>query len=794
MVRYIIILAFFFSVMNFQALTQDHNKSHFSLIRIELTEDISLDDLYEYGLCVEDGKIKSNSHIELIVNEQELSLLIENDIEFDMLFSDYEKHLANKAPKKYKRYYDILNSTNFSLGSVGGFHTLKEIQWEFDIMKEKYPEYFEASEVIGKSVEDRDIHAYCFGNKSKPEILLTGLHHAREPIGATMILYFLWKLMELAASGDQEAEYLLHERAIWVIPVINPDGWLYNYSRYPDGGGLWRKNRQLVASTEEDSTYGVDLNRNYGPYDYWNAPNNGSSTRPSSSSYRGTYPFSEPELQAVRDFCLEHEFLFALNYHSYGNYLIYPYHALSGETPDSLLFRSFSRELSRWNRFSFGTSLETVRYPARGTSDDWMYLEDGDNNRIIAITPEIGSVNETFYPKPERIAEMVAENFYMNLQTCWSAGMNLRPYDLYYDHDSTEANSLVLRLRNIGLQSGKARVKVRSLDPLFNVLPEYEIDLKEIWREKDLELDLIVNKPHDVVQNGDIYDFEVEIEQNGVFRRDTFAVKLMCYDELILFDSKKQCDPNTKWIKNDWGYEYSEDFNRFVLSDSPQAYYSDSADNYLIYRDPVYISKPSELVFTTTWNIEPNDDFGIVQISTDAGENWECIRTSRMVKGSGRHQGRQDTSLSGFHGNYTGWATQRYDLSYLTGNTINIRFGLISDRGGSYDGWKIKDVIINEYGDCPLLSSDEEKEIPDVSHSYFIVDQSSFKLNNLGQDLSLYADVIIYDIYGSVFYKDQINTDQLNEIPVLNWPPGNYFIKITDKSGKNVFQRLLILN
>jgi hypothetical protein len=101
---------------------------------------------------------------------------------------------------------------------------------------------------------------------------------------------------------------------------------------------MWRKNRKNNGS----GSYGIDLNRNYGPFAYWNSSYGGSSTDPSSDTYRGTAQFSENETAAIRDFYATKNISGTLNYHTYGNYLIYPYGAFPWLTPDSLTFIEFS--------------------------------------------------------------------------------------------------------------------------------------------------------------------------------------------------------------------------------------------------------------------------------------------------------------------------------------------------------------------------------------------------------------------------------------------------------------------
>jgi len=781
--KYILILVLIFLVSE-KALSQEVK---YSLVEIHLSSNTNYDRLKELTLNLEDAEFLKD-HINLIVNSHELKSLKNNGIIHNIIIEDLEKYYSDQQ-RKNRKNANLVLSDDFQLGSVQGFHTLEEIDDNMNRMASKYPQYLQEKQIIGKTWEERDITAYCFGNINKPEVLFTGLHHAREPIGATAILFFLWKLLELAESGDQQAEYLLQERSIWVIPMLNPDGWFFNYSRYPEGGGLWRKNRRVTS----DSTFGVDINRNYGPEEFWNAQNNGSSIDPRNDLYRGPYHFSEPETQAIRDFMLERNFRLALNYHSHGNYLIYPYHALSRETADSLLFRALSRELSESNQFSFGTSTQTVRYAARGASDDWMYVKDGKSNKTIAITPEIGTIKDNFYPPPERISELIKDCFIMNWQICWSADINVRPYDLYYDYKQDAKSELVLKIRNIGLEEGDVQINLNSLDTLFNIESnKADIFADNSWQQKELRFKIGVNQPHNFIANGEIYPFEVDIIHSGIHRRDTILVKLMCYDEIFLYHYKSQPAPEELWNMGDWGIEYSSDMNHFVLSDSPQSYYQDSANNFMELIEPINLKNPSLLEFTTRWNLEPNDDFAIMFISTDQGDEWISIKTDRMVKGSGRTQGRQDTSIYGFHGNFTGWVTQRYDLSEFIGESILLRLGLISDRSAQYDGWYISDLVIKEFADCPMLSGINDIEIEQNFEKYVCVNDDEFILKIPDEFSTSNVKISFYNSFGSFVYQTKSNVGEELIIPIKLWQSGTYYILITNGRKYHYSQLLLV--
>ena len=67
----------------------------------------------------------------------------------------------------------------------------------------------------------------------------------------------MWYLLENYET-DTEIKTLVDNTALYFIPIINPDGYIFNESTNPNGGGFWRKNRK----DNGNDTFGVDLNRN----------------------------------------------------------------------------------------------------------------------------------------------------------------------------------------------------------------------------------------------------------------------------------------------------------------------------------------------------------------------------------------------------------------------------------------------------------------------------------------------------------------------------------------------------
>ena len=116
-----------------------------------------------------------------------------------------------------------------------------------------------SGEVIGQSWEGRDIRGFKIrgtgGTKSvRPAVVLNGTVHAREWISPMTNMYALDTLLN-GYGSNSEITSLLDEVDVYVLPVMNPDG--YEYSWTTDR--FWRKNRRPVGGGQ----IGVDLNRNF---------------------------------------------------------------------------------------------------------------------------------------------------------------------------------------------------------------------------------------------------------------------------------------------------------------------------------------------------------------------------------------------------------------------------------------------------------------------------------------------------------------------------------------------------
>jgi len=238
--------------------------------------------------------------------------------------------------------------------------------------------------IIGGTHEGRDIWAVKISDnpsedEGEPKALFLGCHHAREWISVEVPLYIAQYLTD-NYDIDQDIRRLVDNCEIWIVPVVNPDGYEYSWTR----DRLWRKNRR----DNGNGTFGVDLNRNYG-YMWGGA---GSSGNTSNIGYRGPSAFSEPESQAVRDFVLAYDFRILMSYHSFGQTIYRPWGYTWAPCPDNAPMSAMSLKMIELIQQTSGDTYipgedASWAYLFSGNTIDWSYGELGIYSFGIELRP-----------------------------------------------------------------------------------------------------------------------------------------------------------------------------------------------------------------------------------------------------------------------------------------------------------------------------------------------------------------------------------------------------------------------
>lgn len=234
----------------------------------------------------------------------------------------------------------------------------------------------------------RDVWALRLTAKPKEELpaaLFTGGHHSRE-LAPVEISYRLAKVLLEGYGKDPRITAMLDTREVWIVPMVNPDG----RSRVEDGEMFWRKNVHPFAGG-----VGVDLNRNYDSH--WEKGD----TNPRKDTFRGEAAFSEPETQAIRQLFAKRKFGSWMDYHAYGNAVIWPPGYTRELSPDDGVFREMGKRIAAGNGYSADTIARQF-YLSYGSGLDWAY----DRFGTLGFCTEMGT---SFHPTFKEIDKLFAE-------------------------------------------------------------------------------------------------------------------------------------------------------------------------------------------------------------------------------------------------------------------------------------------------------------------------------------------------------------------------------------------------
>ena len=369
----------------------------FILARIAIEETEELERLGELGLDI--VRVEPEGRVEIVTHERQVVDLKGRGFEVEILVADMEVEYARGR-----------KGDNF-----GPFHTYSETVDELDAVHAAYPQITTEKVSLGTSHEGRDIWAIKVSDnpelqEDEPEVLFDALHHAREVITVEVVLNTLNHLCQNYGI-DPDITYLVDHRQIWFVPIVNPDGFVYNETNWPAGGGMWRKNRRNNGG----GSYGVDPNRNY-PYQWGGI---GSSGAPDNDTYRGPYAASEPEVQALMGLIEAHRFVTHQSYHSYADLILIPWAYTSAHTVDDSLFRLIGSEMARDSGYDVGQDGELLYY-CSGVTTDWAYGDTTEKPKVLSFTTEVGGSG--FWPSASELGPLVQENLHSDLYLIQAAG------------------------------------------------------------------------------------------------------------------------------------------------------------------------------------------------------------------------------------------------------------------------------------------------------------------------------------------------------------------------------------
>ncbi len=767
------LLGLFFSIANIFAQQEIHSK-----VIIPASPNL-LQQLATRGLHIDHFHKTERGELEFVLSESEVQILEDSNLDYEVEIPNLTEHfLANNLLSRGNT--DLIN---FDLGDMGGYHTYDNMITHIQLMASEYPDLVQILE-IGSSIENRTIYAVKISdnvlvNESASEgvVYYDALTHAREPMSLEASLYYMWWLLENYAT-DPEAKYLVDHREIYFVPVVNPDGYVFNEINDPNGGGFWRKNRRDNGG----GCYGVDLNRNYS---YQWGLDSGSSSDGCTEIYRGTAPFSEPETEAVKDFLTAIDPAIAFTIHTFGDVFLNPY-GYDEILDEYEIYAEFCSEFIPKTYKGYGITAQMLGYSSSGTTRDYLHSEG-----IYGWTPEIG---HTFWEPASEICDRVIEFLKPMKYLSWVSGN----YPCYHDFSLLGSNtilegetiSLSVRIKNRGLTKSASSVKVK-VKSLHSGITEVNSEIiypsvapRAFAENND---DPFTFQITDEIPLMEVLPIEVTVFQDldNMTYRDTIYLQAGAWEVLFEDDAENGLSAWTTDNAAPWDTSFMDATSgAHSFADSRYGNYENLVDTY-IELDSVFdlsIVENPWVLFNAKWSFEEGD-YCYFEASSDGGQSWFPLEGLYT-----------DVDALFYHFNQH-WVQERVDLSLLIGSSeTKFRFRLISDSSVNSDGFYFDDFQIVNFVDSLTVNTLNVSPIktaisvaPNPSSNQFMLKWTSSK-NEL-------TNLQIVDNAGKVVYKEQLhstNGENTKEINLANINAGVYFLTVVLEGKKEVLKLIVL--
>jgi carboxypeptidase T len=685
--------AAYFSINGFNLISKQQDDQTIqgekvSKVRIYAKSDNDFDKMQQQGLFLDGGIYKPGLYFETALTTSEISMLQRSGVSYEIMIDDmdaYQKSLPKMteaeiqdAMKYSEEVYDVSHNIYGTLRNMG-YLKYSEMVAKLDSMRIEYPGLVSVKWSIGNSIENRQqwvvrITKNPDAPTGRPEVFLHAVIHAREPLGLSQQVYFVYWLLE-NYNIDPIATYILNNREIYWMPIFNPDGYVYNETY---SGGNWRCNKHFTTG----NCGPVDLNRNFGIYQFWNSPNGGSSTNEcsgGSGTYRGTAPFSEPESQNVMNFFNSRNFQAGLGAHTYGNDLLKPW-AWSdpSPTPDDYKFNVFLADMTVYNHYITGTPHEALGYYVRGATDDW-YYEDSTHtsHHVIFMTPETGT---SFWPAQSQILPNCEAMLWPNQYICLVAGPYVNPVSKTFNqqnYNPGQSGTFKLVFRNKGLlpaNNVKAQmipwnsyVSIPTQQYTFASLASFASD------SATFNFTLASNAP---VNCAIPTTLNLKIDTSTVY---TETIYIYVGTGAITLNDDAESGIGNWTVQGSWSL-HTDSYHSPTHSIA-YAPYPNNANYSLTLTTPIN-AQSVPVCYLNFWNrvsLENGWDFGYVEVSSDNGSTWQQVIS--------------------YTGNNLTWTEQSFDItSYVNASAqLKIRFRITSDGNTLDQGWWVDDIKLTNY-------------------------------------------------------------------------------------------------
>lgn len=275
-----------------------------------------------------------------------------------------------------------------------GYHTHEDLTAQLRAVENAHPDICRLYN-IGYSNEGRELWFMKISDnvdteEDEPEFRYISAMHGDEPVGMELCLSLITLLAEEYGT-DQQITTLVNEIEIWIMPLMNPDGYA-KYERY--------------------NAQGADLNRDFP--DRIDDPVNTPDGR-------------QTETQHIMNWAFSHSTVLSANIHAGELVVNYPYDSDADKsaeysaTPDddlfihqSLVYSSLNKNMYNNSYFDRGIVNGAEWYVVYGGLQDWSYVWMGCND----VTIELNKVKMPPYSEIPRLWDDNREAMLAYMELC----------------------------------------------------------------------------------------------------------------------------------------------------------------------------------------------------------------------------------------------------------------------------------------------------------------------------------------------------------------------------------------
>ena len=765
-------------------------QSTHSKVKIMLAE-TELQQIAELGIDITEGEYRKGVYFTTDLSKREITSLENANIQHSILVEDVSDFYSQRAEadRPIGDQRDLNDKwpvpENWEHGSMGGFYTLDEVMAELDDMATLYPELISPRYIVSEDTlthEGRYMYWVRLSDnpevdEDEPEILYSGVHHAREPMSVQQMIYYMWYILE-NYDTNPDIQILVQNTEMYFVPIVNPDGYAWNYNTNPNGGGMWRKNR----SNNGDGTMGVDPNRNYGYQ--WGYDNSGSSPYSSDETYRGPSAFSEPETKNMRDFSIAHDFRIALNYHSYSNLLLYAWGWTSTPSPDNDIFHSHASLMTVENGYTIGPASTTI-YPTNGDSNDWMYGEQESKDKIFAYVPEVGGDSDGFWPSTSRIIPLCQENMLQNITAARLVGK----------YASIDENSpmiidyvdgyIIYEINRLGLTDAEEfTVTLTAIDDVITSVGDADSFLNMELMQS--EIDSISFELNANIESGTEFRFLLSVD-NGLYTISDTITKIFGTPVPVFSDPGETIE---YWTSSKWEVTNEDSYSlENSITDSKNADYENDENSSIVLISSIDLTDVSVAFvnFWAKWDIEPAYDFVQFMVKKESENNWTAVSGKYTKKGANEYLDGNEPYFDGT----TDWVNEEINISAFAGEPVSFKFVLESDSYVEEDGFYFDDFLVSVVSTATSLNENSKNSIfvsnayPNPTNGQFSIDFSS-GLNNSQGELQL------FNSFGNMVKSKTIDeSNGIINIDVNGLADGIYYYSISFSGQQSEIKKLI---